>query len=138
MACSGRLRLGDTDFQSRDGPPDSRNDAPISFQHHSQLAAVVERKAEHLPQLVKVPAFSGRHLLFLVGRQGSNRTPTPTTSFRAKQADFLFRFRSCESVGLRIEESLFPALTCRSLPAASRARLQPRCKLRKINTALSR
>ncbi len=28
-------------------------------------------------------------------------------SFRAEQADFFFRFRSCESVGLRREKSLF-------------------------------
>ena len=32
---------------------------------------------------------------------------SPTPSFRTEQADFFFRFRSRESVGLRREESLF-------------------------------
>src|SRR5260370_5545442 len=31
----------------------------------------------------------------------------PYPSFRTQQADFFFRFRSCESVGLRREKSLF-------------------------------
>jgi len=32
----------------------------------------------------------------------SRRATPPTLSFRTQQADFLFRFRSCESVGLRM------------------------------------
>jgi hypothetical protein len=34
-------------------------------------------------------------------------TSPPHPSFRTEQADFFFRFRSCESVGLRREKSLF-------------------------------
>jgi hypothetical protein len=33
--------------------------------------------------------------------------PTPPPSFRTEQADFFFRIRSCECVGLRSEKSLF-------------------------------
>jgi hypothetical protein len=45
----------------------------------------------------------------------SDITPHPKMSFRTKQADFFFCFRSCESVGLRREKSLFlPAFLARS------------------------
>ncbi len=45
-----------------------------------------------------------------------HRPPHPL-SFRAKQADFFFPFRSCEKVGLRSEESLlfFPIYTPRKV-----------------------
>src|SRR5947209_2077307 len=39
---------------------------------------------------------------------------TPNPSFRAEQADFLFRVCSCKSVGLRSEESLFCLLPTHS------------------------
>ena len=60
---------------------------------------------------------------------------TPNPSFRAEQADFLFRVCSCKSVGLRSEESLFCLLPTHSSLATA---LQTPCPAAAARAALCR
>src|SRR5438445_913288 len=60
---------------------------------------------------------------------------TPNPSFRAEQADFLFRVCSCKSVGLRSEESLFCLLPPHSSLATA---LQTPCPAAAARAALCR
>jgi hypothetical protein len=83
----------------------------VWFEPHSTARSAISREKEikkwRRSKKIALIASPTRHFERRRPILSSLSAPPPTPSFRTEQADFFFRFRSCESVGPRREKSLF-------------------------------